>query len=304
MRLDAAATFRKRLDLVIARSHENVSAFARSAGIDRSTLSQFLSGDDPRLPRADTLIAVAKRAHVSIDWLLGLSQQEETGAEIIDALLQIEEHGNAPADDHFMGWLKEAEGFRIRTVPVALPDFLKTEALLRFEYRRAFADASPASLDAVRARLDFMCNPDSHVEVCVALQSLHSLAAGEEKWTGLSAADRLEQVRYMAGIYARAYPALRLYFYDLREVYSAPFTVFGAKRAVVFLGPSYLVMNGSDHIRMFSRRFDELIRHAVVQPHDVPGLLQDLADRLEAANLKSAKPRQRSRSNAPPPQLA
>lgn len=293
MRITAATAFRKRLELVIARSGDNVSAFARSAGIDRSTLAQFLSGDDPRLPRADTLIAVARRAHVSIDWLLGLSQQEETGAEIIGALLQIEEHGDAPADDHFMRWLTEAEGYRIRTVPVALPDFLKTEPLLRFEYKVAFQDASPAKLEAVRARLDFMCNPDSDVEVCVAVQSLHSLARGEEKWAGLSAADRLEQITHMADIYAGAYPGLRLYLYDLREVYSAPFTVFGLKRAIVFLGPSYLVMNASDHIRMFSRRFDELIRLAVVQPHDVGRFLVELA-----AGLVRSVPRPSRRPNA------
>ena len=129
----------------------------------------------------------------------------------------------------------------------------------------------------MRARLDFMCNPDSDVEVCVAVQSLQSLARGEEKWAGLSAEDRLEQITHMADIYAGAYPGLRLYLYDLREVYSAPFTVFGLKRAIVFLGPSYLVMNASDHIRMFSRRFDELIRLAVVQPHDVGRFLAELA---------------------------
>ena len=280
MRSDASTAFRQRLELVIERSGENVSAFARSAGVDRSTLAQFMSGDDPRLPRADTLIAVARRARVSIDWLLGLSQQEETGAEIIGALLQIEEHGDSPADDHFMRWLKEAEGYRIRTVPIALPDFMKTEAVLRFEYRRAFENASPAKLEAVKARLAFMGSPDSDVEVCVAIQALQSVADGEEKWTGLPASDRRNQVRHMAEIYAGAYPGLRLYLYDLREVYSAAFTVFGPKRAVVFLGPSYLVMNGSDHIRMFSRRFDDLIRLAVVQPHDVERYLSDLAARI------------------------
>ena len=153
MRSEIVDLFRQRLDLVITRAGESVSAFARSSGIDRSTLAQLLTGDDARLPRADTLIAVARRANVSVDWLLGLTQQEETGAEIIGALLQIEEHKHAPVDDQFMRWLKEADGFRIRTVPVAIPDFLKTEDLLRFEYRKTFEDASPLKLEAVRARL-------------------------------------------------------------------------------------------------------------------------------------------------------
>lgn len=255
--------------MVVGRSGENVSAFARSAGIDRSTLAQFLSGDDLRLPRADTLIAVAQRAHVSTDWLLGLSQQEEVGAEIMSALLQIEEHDESPADDHFMRWLNEAEGYRVRTVPMALPDFMKIESVLRFEYRNTVGDASPAKFDAVGARLDFMRSPDSDVEVCMALQSLELLVKGQERWSGLPKQDRLAQIDHMARIYREAYPGLRLYLYDIRDTYSAPFTVFGPKRAVVFLGPSYLVLNGSEHIRMFARRFDELIRRAVVQPHDV-----------------------------------
>ena len=279
MRSEVVDLFRQRLSLVITRTGETVSAFARSSGIDRSTLAQLLTGEDARLPRADTLIAVARRAHVSVDWLLGLSQQEETGAEIIGALLQIEEHAHTPVDDQFMRWLKEAEGFRVRTVPVAIPDFLKTEDLLRFEYRKTFEDASPLKLEAVRARLDFMCNPDSEVEVCLSLQSLHAMAEGRDRWVGLSLAKRRQQIDYMLRIYDRAYPGLRLYLYDSREVYSAPFTVFGPKRAVVFLGPTYLVLNGADHIRLFARRFDELIRLAAVQPHAIAETLRELPGR-------------------------
>lgn len=280
MRSESAALFRKRLEVVIERSGESLAAFARSSGVDRSTLAQFLSGDDLRLPRADTLIALAARARVSTDWLLGLSQREEVGAEIIKAMLQIEEHQDEPADDQFGLWLAESEGHRIRTVPVSLPDFLKTEALLRFEYPGSFGGASPAKRQAVRSRLDFMCNPDSHVEVCVALQSMRSMAGGQDRWEGFPLEDRRNQLHHMARIYGSAYPGLRIYFYDLRDLYSVPFTVFGAKRAVVFLGPSYLVLNGSDHIRMFSRRFDELIRLAAVQPHDAERMLLGLLNGL------------------------
>ena len=280
MRSQTAEVFRRRLEAVVTRTGESVSAFARSSGVDRSTLAQLLSGEEARLPRADTLIAVAQRARVSVDWLLGLSQQEEVGAEVISALLQIEDHGHGPVNDQFMGWLKEAEGFRVRTVPVALPDFLKTEALLRFEYRKTFQDASPVMLEAVRARLDFMCSPDSDVEVCLPLQVLHALAEGRDRWEGLSADQRREQIESMVTIYTRAYPGLRLYLYDMRDVYSAPFTVFGPKRAVVYLGPTYLVLNGADHIRMFARRFDELIRLASVQPHAVESVLRSLPERI------------------------
>ncbi len=274
---DTVGLFRRRLEAVLARAAPSPAAFARLAGIDRSTLSQLMTDDAPRLPRAETLIAIAKAAHVSVDWLLGLSQREEVGAEIIEAMLQIETPDHLPADDHFMRWLNEAEGYRIRTVPMALPDFMKTEAVLRLEYAGAFAAAAPARLDAVRARLDFMRKPDNDVEVSVALQSLWALASGQDLWHGLPAEERRAQLLGMADIYREAYPSLRLYLYDLREGYASPFTVFGPKRAVLFLGQAYLVLNGSDHIRMFARRFDDLIRRAAVQPHAVERAIRDLA---------------------------
>ena len=264
----------------MARTAASPAAFARLAGLDRSTLSQLMADASPRLPRAETLVAIARAAHVSVDWLLGLSQREEVGAEIIEAMLQIAPSDHLPADDRFMAWLNEAEGYRIRTVPLALPDFMKTEAALRLEYAAAFRDAGPARLDAVRARLDFMRRPDHDVEVCVALQSLWALAAGQDVWHGMGAEARREQLRHMAAIYEEAYPSLRLYLYDLRDVYASPFTVFGSKRAVLFLGQAYLVLNGSDHIRMFARRFDDLIRRAVVQPHAVGRLVAGLADEV------------------------
>ena len=280
VRDETVELFRRRLDSVMARMAASPAAFARLAGLDRSTLSQLMTDANPRLPRAETLVAIARAAHVSVDWLLGLSQREEVGAEIIEAMLQIAPSDHLPADDRFMAWLNEAEGYRIRTVPLALPDFMKTESALRLEYAAAFQDAAPARLDAVRARLDFMRRPDHDVEVCVALQSLWALAAGQEMWHGMGAEARRAQLLHMAAIYDKAYPSLRLYLYDLRDVYASPFTVFGSKRAVLFLGQAYLVLNGSDHIRMFARRFDDLIRRAVVQPHAVGRLIVGLADEV------------------------
>lgn len=122
--------------------------------------------------------------------------------------------------------------------------------------------------------------PDSDVEVCVALQSVVSMAFGQDRWEGLPHQDRADQLAHMAQIYRGAYPGLRIYLYDVRDLYSVPFTVFGPKRAVVFLGPSYLALSGSDHIRMFARRFDDLIRLAAVQPHDIEQRFAALADRI------------------------
>ena len=155
-RSDAVDLFRRRLESVIGRSGLTTSGFARLAGVDRSTLSQLLDDADPRLPRADTLMAIAKAAHVSTDWLLGLSQREEVGAEIIEAMLQIEVHDRGPADDQFVAWLNEVRGLPDQDGPGRAAGLREDRggAALRIcgslDRRR-----SPLQLEAVRARLDY-----------------------------------------------------------------------------------------------------------------------------------------------------
>ena len=273
--------FRQRLHQVIARSGLNQAAFSRFTGVDRSTLSQLLSADSPRLPRADTLIAIASACRISVDWLLGLTQREEVGAEIIEAMLQIEPHTRGPIDEQFVLWLKEAEGLRIRTVPETFPDFLKTEDVLRYEYRSKSFGTPENAVESVDARLSVMRRPDSELEVCTSVQAFATLATGQGKWDGLPRAMRRAQLEHLIALYTELYPSLRIYCYTLSEVYSSPFTVFGPKRVALFLGNSYLVLNTVDHVRLFGRRFDELIRLAVVQPHQIIEFLTELISEVK-----------------------
>ncbi|WP_245497895.1 helix-turn-helix transcriptional regulator, partial [Mesorhizobium sp. M7A.F.Ca.CA.001.08.2.1] len=53
---DLSTIFRERLKMLLTRSDLNQSAFATAVGIDRSALSQLLSGASTRLPRAETLL--------------------------------------------------------------------------------------------------------------------------------------------------------------------------------------------------------------------------------------------------------
>ena len=87
---DLSSLFRERLKMLLQRSDLNQSAFAAAVGIDRSALSQLLSGASTRLPRAETLLNIAAEHKVSLDWLLGLSQDEGLTGEI-RASLEIEE---------------------------------------------------------------------------------------------------------------------------------------------------------------------------------------------------------------------
>jgi transcriptional regulator with XRE-family HTH domain len=272
--------FRDRLIRVIERTGLNHAAFARKTGLDRSTLSQLLAPENGRLPRAETLAAIALGCKVSVDWLLGLSQREEVGAELIEAMFQIERHAHSPVDIRLFRWYEEAAGYKIRTVPRSFPDLLKTEDVIRFEYAESQAVGPDKGIETAQARLEYLRRPDTDMEACAALQTLTGFARGEGQWAGLDAEIRGAQLDHMTGLCEELYPGFRLFLFDLRQTYSVPFTVYGPLRTTIYLGNSYLVLNGIEHIRLMSRRFDDLVRAAVVQPHEIAKFLRGLREGL------------------------
>lgn len=278
MRRQVVGTFRERLLLVMTRSGVAPSAFARGIGIDRSTLSQLLAAANDRLPRAETLAAVATLHGVSVDWLLGLTSRERPGAELVESVL-IEGQAGSPMDDRFVRWYAEAEraGYRIRTVPRSFPDFLKHEDVIRYEYADWPEIDLGASVHWARERLDVIRQSDLSFEACAPLQALESFAYGERQWHGMAAGRRRSQLESMAGICRELYPSLRFHLFDLRRTYSAPFTVFGPQRATLYIGSMFFVFSASDHVRVLNRRFDDLVRASVVQPADVPEVFERLA---------------------------
>src|SRR3546814_17311244 len=90
--------------------------------MDRSTLSQLLSPSNDRLPRVETLAAIATARQVSVDWLLGLSQKGQLGTDIVREQLSIERDAVSSADARLLRWHTEAIGYKIRYVPATLPD--------------------------------------------------------------------------------------------------------------------------------------------------------------------------------------
>ena len=272
----AAQGFRDRLERVIAGTGLNQAGFSRHVGIDRSTLSQLLSPDNDRLPRAETLTAIARGCRISIDWLIGLSQREQVGAEMVEAVLTIETQAHVPFDERFLRWHAEAGGRKLRTVPVSFPDFTKTDEVVQFEYAAAMVPDQLPNLAERRRVVTEAIRDGAEMEACVALQSLQLFAEGLGAWQGLSREVRAAQIEAMIALTDELYPTFRLYLYDLRQTWSAPFSVYGHTRAVVYLGPNYLVLNASEHIRLLSRRFDDLIRSASVQPHAIGDFLRGL----------------------------
>ena len=72
------------------------------------------------------------------------------------------------------------------------------------------------------------------------------------------------------------YPTFRLFLYDGRKHYLSPFTIFGPKRAAVYLGDMYMVINSVEHIRQLTRRFDEAIRLASIPPDRTSDWIKNL----------------------------
>jgi transcriptional regulator with XRE-family HTH domain len=282
-RRQVVRTFRERLHVVLGRSDLAPSAFADALGIDRSTLSQLLSPANERLPRAETLAAIATLCGVSIDWLLGLTSRERPGAEVVEPV-RIEGQANSPIDERFIRWYAEAEsaGYRIRSVPRSFPDFLKEPEIIRYEYAD-WPDVEEGSTARwAQARLESMRRSELSQEACVPLQALEAFAGGQAQWSGLPAEARRQQLAAMADNCRDLYPSLTLYLFDLRHTYSAPFTVFGPQRATLYIGTLFFVFTALEHVRALNRRFDDLVRAAVVQPSEVAGVMRSLADAVAA----------------------
>src|SRR5690606_1793618 len=108
-RQETVERFRARLGDVIRRSGLSRSAFAAKVGIDRSTLSQILSPATDRLPRVETLATIAASEQVSLDWLVGLSQEGALGTTILPAL-EISRGLSSPTDERLQRWYDEAAG--------------------------------------------------------------------------------------------------------------------------------------------------------------------------------------------------
>jgi transcriptional regulator with XRE-family HTH domain len=278
----SADAFRTKLEGLIARSGQTASAFARGAGIDRSTLSQLLAERSGRLPRAETLAAIAAHSRVSIDWLLGLSGSEQVGADIIEAVLQVKS-GSRSQMEPFVDWMKDARGMRVKTVPVTYPDFLKTDDVLRFEYAASLAVDADRSIEIARTRLAVCREPDTELEAAFPIQNLELLATGAGVWKGLPQRVRRDALESLRAVSDQLYPGLRLYLYDELRSTSVPFSVFGTQRAAVYIGHRYLVFNAIEHIRLFSQRFDEIIRTAVVLPHAIGDHIEGLLGIVDGA---------------------
>lgn len=270
---DLSAMFRKRLRKLLDSDDRSKAQFLADTGLDRSALSQFLDPSLVRLPRAETLRQIAVARGVSVDWLLGMENAPE-GRTSLSSSFQIEHEGadgTSPLDQ----WREQVAGQKLRYVPSLLPDMLDLHG-----ERRSGAEGADLHGASSEIVLDGLIPGDLDIEIAMPVQTLQCLARQTGHFDGIPRDRCRDQLVHMARICAGAYPALRLHLFDGRDLYSAPFTVYGKQRVAIYIGASYLVLTNEQEIRAFVRRFDDLVRRSVVGPDLTAGYLDEIAKQM------------------------
>ncbi|MEM7074262.1 MAG: helix-turn-helix transcriptional regulator [Pseudomonadota bacterium] len=267
---ERADLFRKRLAQALSERGQSQSALARAVGVDRSTISQVLTGPGARLPNAQVVGECAAQLGVSADWLLGLTDRPETAADLIANALTITEAPRALVDEQIIAWHREAAGYKIRHVPAALPDMLKTHDMLVWEYAPHLGRSIAQAIGASQDRLAWMRATQSDYEIALPLYEMHSFISGEGYYKGLPPEARAGQITHLLDLCDQLYPRLRLYLFDARRLFSAPITIFGPKLAVLFVGRNYLAFRDTERVRALTAHFDNLVREASVSARDLP----------------------------------
>lgn len=274
-RRDLGPIFKDRLADLVRRSGLTKSAFAARVGVDRTALSQLLSDKEARLPRAETLVAIARREEVSLDWLLGLSSDDTMATEVA-AEVEIEAAGSSGDEPRLLEWRREAQGAKIRYAPAQLPDLLRLPEVTAHEHGGEAFSRIADRMESDLKTLELSRTPEADMEVCAPRQRFEMLAAGEGAYRGLHMEIRRAQLDHIEGLLSELYPAFRLFLYDAQRTFSAPFTVFGATRAAIYIGDMYLVLNARAHIQALTRRFDDLIRVSEISDRDAAAFIRGL----------------------------
>lgn len=273
---DRATLFRQRLSEAMQLKATSQSALARVIGVDRSTISQLLTSAGARLPNAQVVGECAAALGVSADWLLGLTERPESAADLMAINLSLTEAPRALVDEQIFGWHQEAEGYKIRHVPAALPDMLKTREMLEWEYRPHLGRTTEQAIGASEDRLEFLRRSTSDFEIALPFYELETFAARAGYYSDLPEPLRRAQIAHMQAVYDQLYPRLRIHIFDARKVYSAPITIFGPLLAVLYVGTHYVAFRDTERVQSFTLHFDGLIRAADVPDRDVLGYLERL----------------------------
>jgi len=277
---DRALLFRIRLQEAMQSRGQSRSGLARAVGVDRSTISQLLGQGTARLPNAQVVAECATALGVSGDWLLGLSDLPEQASAQLAASMQVSPAERAPIDDQILAWHREATGYKIRHVPATLPDMLKTDALLRWEYAPHLGRTTDQAIRASRDWLKDMRHNMSDYEIAMPLFIVDSLVSATGYYRDLPDDIRAGQIAHLNDLHDQMYPSVRIFLYDARRLWSSALTIFGPLIGVIYLGQQHLAFRDRERVRNLTHHFDGLVREASVSARDWPGHL-NAADRAQ-----------------------
>ncbi len=271
-----AEQFRARLAAAMKQTGTTQSGLARAIQADRSTLSQALKDDGARLPSAHVIGACAAVLGVSSDWLLGLSDRPEQAADLLSNSLEISHAARAHVDEQIFDWYREARGYKTRHVPASLPDLVKTDAMLEWEYGPHLGRTAQQAINASHDRQNWLRTAGSEFEIAMPLYEIDNFIRATGYYAGLPAGIRLAQTDHLIELSRQLYPRLRIYQFDARRLYSAPITIFGPLLAVLYTGGHYMAFRDRQRIDTLTRDFDLLIREAQRTARDFPDLLTEM----------------------------
>lgn len=253
------------------------SALARATGVDRSTIGQLFKKDMTRLPNAQLAADIAASLGVSLDWLMGLSNRPERPAAILASTISFAQAERASSGEQILDWHREYAGSKIRHVPATLPEMLKTDDVIAWEY----ATLPPETVDQVkteaRDQLDWVVSGNADYEIAFPTHEVTSLAQGSGYYEGLSAAQRNAQLQMIGQKAVDLYPRLRLFLYDAHALYSAPVTVFSNDLAILYVGQCYIALRERQRVMALTDHFDWLIKRCDVDARDIGDALMRLS---------------------------
>ena len=274
--------FRNRLQKAMELKGDTQSSLARKTGADRSTLSQLLAGTTPRLPNGQLVAQCANSLGVSADWLLGLSDQPDSLEQILEQAMTMVDAPRALIDAQIFAWHQKAAGYKIRHVPSGLPDMVNIRSMLEWEYAPSLGHTIDLAIASAEDRLNWMRQAQSDYEIALPIHELQAFARAEGYYSGCPRQIRIEQLKHLAQLTAQLYPVMRFSLFDARKIYSAPITIFGPLRAVIYLGQKYLVFRVPDRIQALSQHFDGLIREAEIGTRELPAFIGALLQQIDA----------------------
>ena len=277
---DRAKLHRNRLTEALSTAGMSQAALGRAIGADRSTISQLVSPGATRVPNGHFVAEAAQALGVSSDWLLGLSDHPESAADVLKGVMAVAHAERIEVGAQITRWHEEAHGYKIRHVPATLPDLLMTQDLIDWESREMLGRASEQERGFAEAQRDLMRTSRSDYEIAMPKHEIEAMARGEGYYRSLPVDLRLAQIDWMLSVYDELYPSLRLFFFDARQVFSSPITIFGPLQAVIYLGRHYLAFRDSERVQLMTQHFDWLVREAVVGEREASGYLRGLRSRL------------------------